>query len=48
MEIVYVVSDGQIIQSPTAIICQAESERSIFVPSTLNQHSLPLKFQRYL
>jgi hypothetical protein len=32
MEIVYVVSDGQIIQTPTAVVGQVESEGNISVP----------------
>jgi hypothetical protein len=33
--IVYVASDGQVIQSPTTIICQIESGKSMFVPRIL-------------
>jgi hypothetical protein len=34
----YVISDGQVTQSPDAVVGQVESEGSIFVPSVLNQH----------
>jgi hypothetical protein len=37
-EIVYVISDGQITESPDADVDQVESEGSIFVPCVLNQH----------
>jgi hypothetical protein len=38
METVYVVSDRQIIQAPTATVGQVESEISTSVPHILNQH----------
>jgi hypothetical protein len=46
MEIVYVVSDGQIIHLPAAVVGQAESESSISVPYIRNHHHYPLKFQQ--
>lgn len=44
----YVVTDGQNIQPPTSTAGQVNSERSISVPSILNQDHYPLKFQRGL
>jgi hypothetical protein len=37
-EIVYVVSDGQIIQSSTTVVGLVETERSISVPHIFNHH----------
>jgi hypothetical protein len=37
-KIVYVVSDGQIIQSPTTVVGQDENQRSMSVPCILNHH----------
>jgi hypothetical protein len=43
---VYVVSEGQIIQPPTAIVDQVESDRStgVSVLHILNRQHYPLKF----
>jgi hypothetical protein len=43
-EIVHVVLDGQIIQSPSTTIGKVESE-SIYVPRIHNHDHYPLKFQ---
>jgi hypothetical protein len=48
MVIAYIVSDSQVIQSPTKTTGQDESERSISVQSILNHHHLPWKFQQSL
>jgi hypothetical protein len=45
-EIVYVVTDGQIIQSPTAIVGQVESEYLFYIFLTAN--NTRLKFQQGL
>jgi hypothetical protein len=41
---VYVVSDDQKLLTPTTIVGQVESGRSIFVPRILNDHHSTLKF----
>jgi hypothetical protein len=46
--IIYVVSEGQIIQSPTAMVGEVESEGNVSVPRILNHHLLLIKFQRGL
>jgi hypothetical protein len=38
MEMVYVVSDSQIIQSQTTIVGQIEGDRSLSVPRILNHY----------